>query len=210
MTRTRFTLALALSAAVLPGLAMAQDGGLYEQVTDPDAAFVRVIAPPNSPVFVQSTSFEGLANGISPYVVITEAGEVRVSAGSVETTVTVSPGSWQTFLVAPDGSGTLVQDKVQASPAQADIALYNLSDKPTVDLYVPAAKAVALAAVPAGQSAGVALKAPLTLDFEVREGETVLASTAGVELKRRDGVTFVFRGTAGAYELVVAPNSIAK
>ena len=206
----RSALAGLVLGLLMPCAAAAQDGGLYEAVADPDAAFLRVIAAKGSPAFVQTTSFDGLDTGISPYVTIAEAGEVHVSAGTVEATVTVAPGSWQSFVVGPDGTGKLVADKPQASPAQADVALYNLSDLPAVDLFVPAAKAVALKAVPLGDAASVALKAPLTLDFAVQDKDVVLASVAGVELKRRDGVTFVFRGSSGAYELVAVPNSVSK
>lgn len=199
-----------LTLAVLPGALLAQDSGLYEAVADPNAAYVRVIADPNSTALVQSTSFAGLGTGISPYVAIPEGGEVRLTVGTAETVVTVSPGSWQTWLVAPDGTASLLADSAGASPAQADIAFYNLSDMAAVDLFVPTAKAVAIPAVAAGQSGAVALKAPLTLDFEARVGDKTLALVAGVDLKRRDAVTFVLRGSAGSYALIAEPNSIAK
>ena len=86
----------------------------------------------------------------------------------------------------------------------------NLSDKPMIDLFVPAASAVAVPGVGVNSSASVALKAPLTLDFEVREGETVLATLAAVDLERRAGVAIVFRGSGGTYDVVMEPSTIAK
>ena len=50
------------------------------------------------------------------------------------------------------------------------------------------------------------LKAPLTLDFEVRDGETVLASLPAIEMRRRAGVTVVFSGSAGAYSAFSTEN----
>jgi Alginate O-acetyl transferase AlgF len=199
-----------LLCALFTPAAMAQDAGLYEEVADANAAYVRVIAAPNNTALVQTTSLSGLETGISPYLAIPEAGEVRITVGTTESIVTVEPGSWQTFLVAPDGTANLLIDAVAASPAQADVSFYNLSDVPEIDLFVPAAKVVAIGAVPIGQSGSVALKAPLTLDFEAREGEMALAAVAKVELRRRDAVTFVLRGSAGNYELVATPNSISK
>lgn len=206
--------ALKLTSLVLglftAGGVFAQDAGLYEDVIDPNAAFVRVIAPSAMQVVVQTTSFSDLDSGVSPYVEIAEPGEVRIAAGMAEATLTVTAGSFTTYLVGADGNGTILKDAISGSPAQADVAFYNLSDKPLVDLYVPAAKAIAIPGVAPNASGSVALKAPLTLEFEAREGETVLGKIAGVALERREGVTLVLRGSAGSYELVAAPNSVAR
>jgi hypothetical protein len=192
------------------GHVFAQDAGLYEDVIDPNAAFVRVIAPKAMQMVVQTTSFPGVNTGVSPYVEISQPGEVRISAGVAEATVDVTAGTFTTYLIAADGSGTVLQDKISGSPAQADVAFYNLSDKTDVDLYVPAAKAVAIAAIGPNGSGSVALKAPLTLDFEARIGEDVIGKVAGISLARREGVTLVLRGTGGTYELVSAANTVAR
>lgn len=201
----------ALAMSVSCGSAvLAQDAGLYEDVSDPNAAFVRVIAPRAMQVVVQSTSFAAVDTGVSPYVEISQPGEVRISAGVAEATVTVTSGTFTTYLVAADGTGTILNDAISGSPAQADVAFYNLSDKPAVDLFVPAAKAVAIAAVGMNASGSVALKAPLTLDFEARVGNEILGSVTGIDLERREGVTLVLRGNAGAYELVSTANSVSR
>jgi Alginate O-acetyl transferase AlgF len=192
------------------GHVFAQDAGLYEDVIDPNAAFVRVIAPKAMQMVVQTTSFPGVNTGVSPYVEISQPGEVRISAGVAEATVDVTAGTFTTYLIAADGSGTVLQDKISGSPAQADVAFYNLSDKTDVDLYVPAAKAVAIAAIGPNGSGSVALKAPLTLDFEARIGEDVIGKVVGISLARREGVTLVLRGTGGTYELVSAANTVAR
>ena len=124
--------------------------------------------------------------------------------------MTVEAGKYYSFVIGADGTKSLVPENISSSPAQAVVTVFNLSDKPMVDLFVPAASAVAVKGVGANSSASVAQKAPLTLDFEVREGDTVLASLAAVDLQRRSGVAIVFRGTAGAYDIVMAPSSLAK
>jgi hypothetical protein len=201
------TLTLAVSMA-LP--ALAQDGGLYEDVPDPNASFVRIVGANLTNAVVDSTAFSDLTSGVSGYVVVPQAGEVSITAGVDESKVTVEAGKYYSFIVGADGTGRLVAEDISSSPAQAVVTVFNLSDKTSVDLFVPAAKAVAVKGVASNSSSSVALKAPLTLDFEVREGETTLASLAGVDLERRGGVAIVFRGTAGTYDVVMAPSSLAK
>ncbi len=202
-----FTLTLAVTVA-LP--AFAQDGGLYEDVPDPNASFVRVVGADLTNAVVQSTTLNDLPSGVSGYVVVNQPGEISITAGVDETKVTVEAGKYYSFVVGADGTSTLVPEDVTASPAQAVITVFNLSDKAMVDLYVPAASAVAVKGVAANSSGSVALKAPLTLDFEVREGDTVLASLAGVDLARRAGIAVVFSGSGGTYQVAMQPSTIAK
>ena len=158
---------------------LAQDGGLYEDVPDPSASFVRVVAAAPTNAVIDTKTFDQLDGGISGYV------------------------------VGADGTKTLVPEDITSNPAQAVISFFNLSDLPKVDLYVPAAKAVALPGVPMNGAANVALKAPLTLDFEVRDGDKVLASLPAVDLQRRGGVAIVLRGTAGNYTVVGSNSTLA-
>ena len=69
--------------------------------------------------------------------------------------------------------------------------------------------AKAIEALAPNTGGAVALKAPLTLDFEARDGDSVLASATGIALERRQGVALLLRGSDGNYELVTAPNAIA-
>lgn len=196
-------------SALLIGLpAMAQDAGLYDQIASPDASFVRIIATPQAAGSVGPARFDSLADGISPYVVIDQPGQVAVAAGPVQGQVDAAASSFYTYVVAADGTGLVLQDQITRSAAKADVAFYNLSDLPAADLFVPQAKAVALPAVAAGQAGYVALKAPLTLDFEARNGDQVLASTSGIDLKRREGVTLVLHGSAGSYQLTATANAL--
>lgn len=199
-----------LTLTLLATAAQAQDGGLYEDVPDPNAAFLRVVGADLTAATVNGTNLEGLDTGISPYVVITDAGDITVDADGTSDTATVTPATFHTLLIAEDGTRTLVTDSLSLSPAQADVTFYNLSDIPSADLYVPAAKAKAVEGIAPNAGGSVALKAPLTLDFEARDGETILATAQGITLERRQGVALVLRGSAGAYELLYAPNDIAK
>lgn len=208
MTRATLTAPLLL-AALMSTAAFAQDGGLYEDVPDPNAAFLRVIGADLTAATINGQTLEGLDTGISPYVVITDAGDITVDADAEATTATVTPATFHTLLIAQDGTRTLVTDPLTLSPAQADVTFYNLSDRPSVDLFVPAAKAKAIEAVAPNAGAAVALKAPLTLDFEARDGDSVLATATGIALERRGGVALVLRGSDGTYELLTAPNDIA-
>lgn len=205
MIRATLTVLVLLASA-----AQAQDGGLYEDVPDPNAAFLRVIGTDLTAATVNGTNLEGLDTGISPYVVITDAGDITVDADAQSSTATVTPATFHTLLIAADGTRTLVTDPLTLSPAQADVTFYNLSDIPAADLYVPAAKAKAIEAVAPNAGGSVALKAPLTLDFEARDGDTTLATAKDITLERRQGVALVLRGSGGSYELLSAPNDIAK
>ena len=202
-----FTLTLAATVA-WPSLA--QDGGLYEDVPDPNASFVRVVAVNVTNAVVQNTAFNDMASGVSGYVVVSQPGEISITAGVDESKVTVEAGKYYSFVVGADGTKTLVPENISSSPAQAVVTVFNLSDKPMIDLFVPAASAVAVPGVAVNSSASVALKAPLTLDFEVREGDVVLAALPAVDLARRAGVAIVFRGSGGAYEVLMEPSTIAK
>ena len=202
-----FTLTIATTLA-MPSFA--QDGGLYADVPDPNASFVRVVVVNLTNAVIQNTAFTDLATGVSGSVVVNEPGEISITAGIEESKVMVEAGKYYSFVVGADGTKTLVPENISSSPAQAVVTVFNLSDKPMIDLFVPAASAVALKGVGVNSSASVALKAPLALDFEVREGDTVLASLAAVDLARRAGVAIVFRGTAGAYDVVMEPSTLAK
>ena len=133
---------------------------------------------------------------------------IRLNRASVPSPTTPSNAGF-TPIIGADGTSTLITDKITRSPAQADVSFYNLSDIALADLYVPQAKAVAIKGVAANSGGSVALKAPLTLDFEVKAGDTVLATVAAVGLVRREGVAIVLSGTAGNYTATVTANSLS-
>lgn len=190
--------------------ALAQDASLYEDVANPNSSFVRVVDAKSPVAMIQAVSFDSIVAGVTPYVVIDGETEVKISAGELSATETVEPATFYSFVVGADGSSALVVDKITRNPAQADVTFYNLSDIPSADLYAPQAKAMAIEGVGVNEGGAVALKAPLTLDFEVRDGETVVATVPAVDLKRREGVAIVLSGTGGTYTASVTPNALAR
>lgn len=185
---------LALSAAP----ALAQDNQLYEDPADPNASFVRIISPGETLAVVGEHTFDNVKGGVTPYITM-GAGPVSVAVGDLVSKGDIPPTAFYSFVKGTDGTLHLLQDAITNSPAKADLVLYNLSDQPMVDLFVPTVDTVAIAGIAQNGSGQVTLKAPLTLNFEVRNGATVLAVLPAIEMRRRAGVTVVFSGSAGDY-----------
>lgn len=185
---------LALSAAP----ATAQDNQLYEDPADPNASFVRIISPGETLAVVGETTFDAVKGGVSPYLMV-KAGAISVAVGTLASKGDIPPTTFYSFVKGTDGTLHLLQDAITNSPAKADLVFYNLSDLPLVDLFAPSVNATAIEGIAPNTSRQVSLKAPLTLDFEVRDGATVLASLPAIEMRRRAGVTVVFSGSAGEY-----------
>lgn len=190
------SIVLALAVCATP--AAAQDNQLYEEPADPNASFVRVVAPGETVAVVGNETFENVVGGVTPYVMTTK-GTISVALGNMVGDGEIPPTSFFTFVEGNDGTLHLLQDNIENSPAKADLVFYNLSDLSSVDLFVPRVGAMALDNVAQHTSRQVALKAPLTLDFEVREGDAVLATLPAVRMRRRAGVTVVFSGVSGDY-----------
>lgn len=195
MPHIRYPLAIFL-LAVTP--AIAQDNQLYEDPADADASFVRIVSPAETLAVVGDKTFDDVQGGVTPYVMVS-AGPISVAVGDQTGAGDIPPSTFFTFATGADGSMHLLQDMITNSPAQADLVFYNLSDLPSVDLYVPSADTVALSAVEQKTSRIVTLRAPLTLDLEVRYGTAVLASLSDIGMRRRAGVTVVFSGSDGDY-----------
>lgn len=202
---------LALPFLIVPAsLALAQDASLYEDVANPDSSFVRIVDATASVAVIQSASFDKVEAGVTPYVVIDGETEVRLTSGETTATEAIQPATFYSFVVGADGTSALIVDKITRNPSQADVTFYNLSDIASANLYVPQAKAVAIEGIAPSSGGAVALKAPLTLDFEIRDGDTVVATVPAVDLKRREGVAIVLSGTGGSYTATVTPNALAK
>jgi len=174
------------------------DNGLYEPAPDPDASFVRLIAPGEASGTIAAKAMNKM-DAVSPYVSVAP-GEVSVTAGDTDTVVSVEKGGFYTVTLASGGAAATMKDTIIASPAKADLAFYNLSDLPALSLFVPAANANVAEGIDPSAMFAAALKAPLTLDFEVRNGDEVVATIPAVELRRKEGVTIVITGSAGDYD----------
>lgn len=209
MTRLPITLS-ALALLAVASAAPAQDASLYEDVANPDASFVRVVDATSPVAVIQAVSFDSIEAGVTPYVVIDGDTEVKITAGQTTATEPVEPATFYSFVVGADGTSALVVDKITRNPAQADVTFYNLSDIASADLYVPEAKTIAIEGIKPNDGGAVALKAPLKLEFEVKDGDTVVAKLPAVELKRREGVAIVLSGSGGNYTATVTPNALAR
>ncbi len=187
------------------GAAFAQDEGLYEAPVDPNSAFVRVLAPAASVAVINGSSMDELQGGLSPYVNV-KPGSIAVSAGEAAGSVEAAAGSYYTYAWDAAGSAISLTDKTSNDPAKADVYLYNLSDKPEIDLFVPAAKVNAIAATPTAGSKSVSLKAPLKIDVEVKAGGETIGKLDALELTRRGGISIIVSGTNGTYDVVAVKN----
>jgi alginate O-acetyltransferase complex protein AlgF len=200
--------AIAISATIV-GPSFADDNGLYEDVFAPNSSFVRVLAPGQSLVSINGTTINDIQDGVSAYINVMP-GDVTVSLSNGATTLNAQASTHYTVVVTGgEFTGTLV-DAISNSPAKSDVSFYNLTDVTTAELYVPLAKAVAIADVNALEGKSVALKAPLTLDFELRTAEGILATVPQVALKRRSGVSIVLTGSDGSYSAIAATNGYLK
>lgn len=203
-TLIKTSLAALLLAAATP--AFAQDDGLYDAPVDPNSAFVRVLVPGAAVAVVNGTTVDNMTDGLSAYVNVAP-GDIQVSAGDFAGSVTATPGAYYTYAATAAGQPLLLTDQPASDPSKATVYFYNLSDKPIVDLFVPSAKVKAIEGVAGDTAKSVALKAPLTLDFEVQADGATLATVAGLELRRRGGVSIVFTGSGGSYAATAVENA---
>jgi alginate O-acetyltransferase complex protein AlgF len=199
-----FAAALSLAASA----ALAQDEGLYPAPTAPDAAFLRVYTPGEESIALDGQTLQPSEIGFTRYVEVSP-GPVTVTIDGEETTVEAKANTHYSYIVTADG-GEFLTDGVTGSPAQADLLFYNLSDIESVDVLAPSANAVAIPAVAPATEGSVALRAPLTLDLELRNGEETVATVTGVELVRSAGTTVVLTGEAGTYEALAELNNYAE
>jgi len=200
---------LAASALMLSegGFAAADDAGLYAKPVDPNSSFVRIVDPQATSVVIAGLSLNDLDQGLSPYVIV-KPGEIEMSVGLEKATLKTEPGKYYTYARTADGRQKFYVDAVKDDPSKAQVYLYNLSDLHMADLFVPAAKTIALKDVAAGEAGVVLLRAPLALSFAIQsDGKTVL-ETATVDLKRRSGFSIVLTGTSGNYHVVAVENHL--
>lgn len=188
--------AFPLSALLAAAPAFAQDDSLYPDPTAPDASFLRVLAPEGSSVRIDGAEAEAGDAGLTAYTEIAP-GTVGLTVGGESHEIEADANAHYTWLA---GEARLIADSPSDSPAQAGLTAYNLTDIENVELYVPKAEAVALSGLAPGDSATVALKAPLTLDFTVRADSEVLATLEGVELRRGTGTSVILTPAEGGPE----------
>ena len=204
MLHTRTSL-FAMGFALVLTPVFAQDDGLYDAPVDPNSAFVRVLSPGASVAVVAGTTVNDLKDGLSPDVNV-QPGDIPVSAGELTGDVSATPGGYYTYAIGADGVPVVLLDQPASDPSKATVYFYNLSDKPSVDLFVPSAKVKALEDVAEDGAKSVALKAPLTLEFEVQADGATVAKVAALDLKRRSGFSIVLTGSGGTYTATAYEN----
>ncbi|MCX2721341.1 alginate O-acetyltransferase AlgF [Roseibium salinum] len=194
--------------AALGGTAMAQDDALYPEPSAPDASYLRILTDAGTETEIDGNAAEAGEAGLTRYY--------EVSPGEVELriagrTISVQPGAnaHYTYVAAGD-QGELMSDEITDSPANADLVFYNLTDLDGVEVYVPEAEAVALEGVGPLKTASVALQAPMTLDFVIRNGEGELGSTEAVELRRGTATSLVLRSDGDAYRASAVTSTYAQ
>lgn len=207
MTRSLFTLAALI--AIQGGAAFANDAGLYEDVFAPNSSFVRVVAPGQSFVAIDGTTLRDIETGVSGFVNVMP-GDIDISASSGSTSLEAGASKHYTLIMLEDETVEVVQDAIVNDPAKADVTLYNLSSAENIELYVPLADTVAVGDVASMSGETVSLRAPLTLDFEVRAAGETIATVAGIDLQRGAGVSIVLTEGDGGYTAIASNNSYLK
>ncbi|MEP3348064.1 MAG: alginate O-acetyltransferase AlgF [Litoreibacter sp.] len=170
--------------------AASADDGLYENISDPNSSYVRVIALGQTVASIKGNTLRDLENGISAYVNVLP-GDVDIVLPNGTIDLNVGASTYYTVVFDDAGEPTVFNDEITNSPAKADISIYNLSSADSVDLFVPAANAVAIAETTSNQSQTVSVRAPLTLDFEVHANGEVLAQIPQISLVRKAGVSII-------------------
>ena len=190
---------------MLAATAQAGDDGLYPDAIDPNASFLRVISQDQAAVTIAGKTRQLGAQGLSGFHIL-KAGRTEVTWPSGQTWVDLQPGRHASLLIGDGGQAVLRDDPIENHPAKADVTLINGSDVAELTLFVPQAKANVFTSLGPDKMETRALRAPLNLDFEFRDGARTLAMLSEVSLVRKSGVTFLLLGSAGDYTAVVLPN----
>ncbi len=202
-------LSLLMVALLQPSVSFANDEGLYEDVFDPNSSFVRILAPGESFVSVNGTTVRDLDDGVSNYVNVMP-GDVSVTVSNETLSLSAEPNAHYTIVMMEGEEPEILTDNITLDPAKSDVTFYNLSGVDGVELFVPAADTSAVTDVSAMTGSSVALRAPLTLDFEVRANGEILASVEQVELVRRSGVSIILTEADDGYAATATSNMYLK
>lgn len=205
MKRTSLSIAVLVS---LTSSAIADDG-LYEGVFDPNSSFVRVVAPGQAVAAIDGETLRDLELGISKYVNVMP-GDIEVVLPDGTVTVQAASSQHYSLLMTEAGETQIVIDEITNSPSKADVSFYNLTELEGIDLYVPQANALAISNVDPIQSRTISIRAPLTLDFELKSGDKVIATISQVELQRGAGVAILLKPNGDDFEAVQFSNVYLK
>ncbi|MET3900457.1 hypothetical protein ABIB57_004423 [Devosia sp. UYZn731] len=201
-----FLCMLGFVSASMVGHSAAQDAALYDNAIDPGKAYVRVVLQDGDQASIGGAPVT-LADKVSGYVSIAP-GSVELGADETKSPATVDAGTYYTFVQSPAGFTQFIDPPI-GDPSKAEILFYNLTDQPSIDLFVPAAKTNAIVGVAAGGSKSVELRAPLTLGFEAQSSGTSIASVDSVDLERKQAISLFLTQSADGVQLRKVLNSFA-
>lgn len=192
-------------------LAFAGDAELYDPAPPADSAYVRFINTGTKPInaLLGNLTYKQV-EGFSPYQVIKE-GEYDASVDKTKQSVTLKAGTSYSLVYTKQGKKgriATVVDAANADPSKAVVYFYNLSDK-EASLRAPNFNTDILPGVPAGESRSVEINA-VTVDVAMNVENVDVKTFPGIELKRRNGFSFLLTGKNPKYDGVWVMNSLAK
>lgn len=194
------------------GLSFAQAGGddaLYDPAPPADSAFVRVVYAGGGAIepSLGGSSLGAMSDAaIGDYVII-PGGDHALSLGGSEETLNIGTGNYYSILVK-GGEAELHEDTVLENPSKAQIRFYNLSDA-TAALHAPAHKIDIFKEIAPMSGTDRAINA-VALTLEAKIGNTVAGSFEKLDLVRREGVSVLVAGEAGAYTAISAKDNVAQ
>jgi hypothetical protein len=197
---------LALAAAAQ------EDQALYDPEPPEHFAFVRIIDRDGGgagSIGFASGHFELSVDGVSDYVGV-PAGEHELTYAGQSWPVEIASGDYITVVVSGQSAeppSTLVDPPLD-DPAKCGLYLYNFTDEP-VSLAAPDLNAAVLENVQPGGSAFRAVNA-VTVDLEVRAGNTAPARFEETPLQRRTAISFFVFGDAQDARAVMVTNRVAQ
>ena len=186
----RFVLCFLLWLNLGPSQALAEDSGLYPDAIDPNSAFLRVFAPGLGDIKISGKRIQTTGPGLSVFVTV-PSGEsaLRWPQGRLDTNI--EAGQHMTLMLDEAGHARFLVPPFRLDPAKSIVQLANLSQLDGLALYVPRAKAYVFKDLAPSAAVGHSLRAPLTLDFELRHKGEVIARAPQVALVRNNSVLFL-------------------
>lgn len=205
----RLALSILLCLDFVPNRAWADDTGLYPDAIDPNSAFLRFYAPGLGDIKVSGKRIQSGETGLSDFVTVPSDETVaRWSQGRLETDI--EAGQHMTLLLDEVGQARFLVPPFRLDPAMSVVQLANLTQLDGLALYVPRAKAHVFQGLEPNAAVVSKLRAPLTLDFELRRKGEVIARAPQVALRRNNSVTFLVLPNGGDVALHVIEGRYAR
>lgn len=187
----------------------AGDDGLYENLFPAESGFIRFIGTEGQVAVVNGTRVEIPTNRITDYQNV-PVGLAKIHHGSARLEVEIHAQTHLSAMIMSDGSLRVFEETIVAHPGKSDVLFINMSDQKDLTLFVPEAEAALFEGITTYESRAIAIRAPLSLSFQVRQGDTVLGTLAPVSLRRKEGLTIVFSETEGRETITAVRHGYAR